>query len=121
MVWAAGVRYVMPARIDLLPQAVPWGWLPALALVPATVGALGFFVGWRHVAARRRRRWTAGQNLLSLATGWALPWLLGLLLPLFAALRAGVWRLLVGCVLGSLAAAAMVNRLPMRLAIREVI
>lgn len=120
MAWVAGVRFVMPARGDFMPHGLPPAWLPALAFVPAALGALGFVWGWRWLARSVDKPTAARAHALSFAAGWVFVLLSGVLLPVLAAFRAGAWPALAWCVLGGMMAAAAVNRLRVQPKLKEV-
>lgn len=108
--YAAGLvlaTWTLAVAAQVLNPTLPWralssdhrGGLPVLVLLAALVGAGGFALGWRVLGPRRPSLPRAAAA--ALAAGCAFPWFSGLLLPLLAAGRAGVWPLLAWCMLGS--------------------
>lgn len=114
--WLAA--WALAATVPLVMTSVQWrqlglpqhAWMPWLAVLPALAGACGFAAGWRLFAPRRRTAQRARACGAALAAGCLFPWLSGILLPLLAALRTGIWPALAWCLLGSALMALPVMR-----------
>jgi hypothetical protein len=87
-----------PSRQLEMPEHawMPWPALMAAALSACCLTASQRAFGPRRQTAAQPRAWAA-----ALAARRAFPWLSGLLLPLLAALRAGLWTLLAWRMVGS--------------------
>lgn len=99
-IWALVTEHVLPGGRMAFGAGSGWSIGPVIALAPALLGGFGYAIGltWsggaRPVPARLLVRMAAFGGL-------AFTFVLGLLVPLFASLQAGLWPALVWCVAGS--------------------
>lgn len=98
--WALVTEHVLPGGRVAFGAGSGWSIGPAIALAPALLGGFGYAVGltWsgsaRPLPARLHIRMAA-------LGGLVFTFVLGLLVPLFASLQAGLWPAAVWCVAGS--------------------
>jgi hypothetical protein len=101
----------MPHADRAVGRWLSWPWLPLLALAAALWAAAGFVLALSVLPDRRGAAASPRAWMGAFAAGAAFPWLSGMMLPAFAALRAGAWPLEVWWFAGSMAAAAGVRLL----------
>lgn len=100
-VWALTTEHILPGGQSAFGTQAGWSIGPVFALAPALLGGFGYAIGLSWSAARPMpaRTWV---RVAALGGLW-FTLVLGLLMPLFASLQAGLWPAAVGCVTGSAA------------------
>jgi hypothetical protein len=103
--WALVTERVVPGGLAAFGAASGWSIGPVFALAPALLGGFGYAVGLSWSAAARPLPARAQLRIAALGGLW-FTLVLGLLVPLFATMQAGLWPAAVWCVAGSAALAA---------------
>lgn len=102
-VWALVTEHILPGGQRAFGAQTGWTIGPAIAVAPALLGAFGYAIGLSWSAARPLPART--HLRIAVLSGLWFTLVLGLLVPLFARLQAGIWPAAVGCVAGSAALA----------------